>query len=80
MVRKEKDDFLAVHELAAANCLIRVESAMEIFEITKKFPKEETYSLTDQIRRASRSGCSNLSEAIFRRPSSVGFPFCRPLS
>ena len=35
------------------------DSAMEIFEITKKFPKEETYSLTDQIRRASRSVCSN---------------------
>ncbi|RZB31093.1 MAG: hypothetical protein SRB1_01845 [Desulfobacteraceae bacterium Eth-SRB1] len=35
------------------------DSAMEIYEITKKFPKEETYSLTDQIRRASRSVCSN---------------------
>jgi hypothetical protein len=35
------------------------DSAMEIFEITKDFPKEETYSLTDQIRRASRSVCSN---------------------
>ena len=34
-------------------------SAMEIFELTKKFPKEEKYSLTDQIRRASRSVCSN---------------------
>jgi four helix bundle protein len=31
------------------------EVAMEIFEITKIFPKEETYSLTDQIRRSSRS-------------------------
>jgi hypothetical protein len=40
------------------------DSAMEIFEITKKFPKKETYSLTYQIRRASRSVCSNLSEAI----------------
>ena len=35
------------------------DSAMEIFELTKKFPKEELYSLTDQIRRASRSVCSN---------------------
>ena len=43
------------------------ESAMEIFEITKKFPKEETYSLTDQIRRASRSVCSNLSEGWRKR-------------
>ena len=37
------------------------DSAMEIFELTKKFCKEETYSLTDQIRRASRSVCSNSS-------------------
>jgi len=43
------------------------DSAMEIFEITKKFPKEETYSLTDQIRRASRSVCSNLSEGWRKR-------------
>jgi len=35
------------------------DSAMEIFELTKKFPKEELYSLTDQIRRSSRSVCSN---------------------
>jgi hypothetical protein len=35
------------------------DSAMEIFELTKKFPKEETYSLTDQIRRASRSVICN---------------------
>jgi four helix bundle protein len=41
--------------------------AMNIFEITKKFPKEETYSLTDQIRRSSRSVCSNISEAFRRR-------------
>ena len=34
-------------------------SAMEIFELSKTFPKEERYSLTDQIRRASRSVCSN---------------------
>lgn len=35
------------------------EAAMEIFELTKNFPKEEKYSLTDQIRRSSRSVCSN---------------------
>lgn len=39
------------------------EAAMRIFELTKRFPKEETYSLTDQIRRSSRSVCSNLAEA-----------------
>ena len=42
-------------------------TAMEIFEISKKFPKEEQYSLTDQVRRASRSICSNLAEAWRKR-------------
>jgi len=42
-------------------------SAMKIFELTKTFPKEETYSLTDQIRRSSRSVCSNLGEAFRKR-------------
>ena len=41
--------------------------AMKIFAITKKFPKEETYSLTDQIRRSSRSVCSCLAEAHRKR-------------
>jgi len=35
---------------------------MLIFEVTKKFPKEETYSLTDQIRRSSRSVYANLAK------------------
>lgn len=43
------------------------EAAMQIFEISKQFPKEETYSLTDQIRRASRSVCANLAEAWRKR-------------
>ena len=41
--------------------------AMEIFEVSKKFPKEETYSLTDQIRRSSRSVCTNLAEAYRKK-------------
>lgn len=41
--------------------------AMEIFHLTKNFPKEEKYSLVDQIRRSSRSVCSNLSEAWRKR-------------
>jgi four helix bundle protein len=41
--------------------------AMEIFVISKQFPKEETYSLTDQIRRSSRSTCTNLAEAYRKR-------------
>ena len=43
------------------------EGAMEIFQISKGFPAEERYSLTDQIRRASRSVCSNLAEAWRKR-------------
>jgi four helix bundle protein len=41
--------------------------AMEIFEITKTFPKEERYSLTDQIRRSLRSVPANISEAYRKR-------------
>jgi four helix bundle protein len=41
--------------------------AMEIFEITKSFPKEEKYSLVDQIRRSSRSIPANIAEAWKKR-------------
>jgi len=41
--------------------------AMEIFEITKTFPKEERYSLVDQIRRSSRSVPANIAEAWVKR-------------
>lgn len=41
--------------------------ALEIFEITKSFPKEELYSLTDQIRRSSRSIPGNIAEAWRKR-------------
>lgn len=40
---------------------------MDIFEITKKFPKEEIYSLTDQIRRSSRSVAINIREGFAKR-------------
>jgi len=42
-------------------------AAMRIFELTKHFPIEERYSLTDQVRRASRSVCSNIGEAWRKR-------------
>lgn len=42
-------------------------SAMRIFVITKSFPVEERFSLTDQVRRASRSVCSNIAEAWRKR-------------
>jgi len=41
--------------------------AMEIFEVTKSFPKEERYSLTDQIRRSSRSVAANIAEGFRKR-------------
>jgi four helix bundle protein len=46
---------------------IAYQLAMEIFEITKKFPKEETYSLTDQMRRSSRSVAINIREGYAKR-------------
>lgn len=41
--------------------------SMEIFQISKSFPTEEKYSLTDQIRRSSRSVCANIAEAYRKR-------------
>lgn len=46
---------------------------MKIFELTKTFPKEERYSLTDQIRRASRSVCSNIAEGWRKRRYEAAF-------
>jgi four helix bundle protein len=46
---------------------------MRIFELTKSFPKEELYSLTDQIRRSSRSVCSNIAEAWRKRRYAAAF-------
>lgn len=44
-----------------------IEAAMRIFELSKSFPKEETYSLTDQVRRSSRSVAANIAEAWRKR-------------
>jgi four helix bundle protein len=49
------------------------DAAMRIFALSKSFPKEEVYSLTDQIRRSSRSVCSNLAEAWRRRRYEAAF-------
>jgi len=43
------------------------ELALEIFELTKTFPKDEKYSLVDQIRRSSRSVPTNIAEAWYKR-------------
>ncbi len=49
------------------------EVAMQIFELSKKFPVEERYSLTDQIRRSSRSACANFAEAWRKRRYEAAF-------
>ena len=57
-IRMHKD--LDVYKLA-------FEASMEIYELSKNFPNYERYSLTDQIRRSSRSVCANISEAFRKR-------------
>ncbi len=56
------------------------EAAMKIFQATKHFPREETYSLTDQIRRSSRAVCSNIAEAWRRRRYEGAFVNCLNIS
>jgi four helix bundle protein len=48
-------------------------AAMRIFEVTKTFPKEERYSMVDQVRRSSRSVCANLAEAWRKRRYEAAF-------
>jgi four helix bundle protein len=48
-------------------------AAMTIFELSKQFPAEERYSLTDQIRRSSRSVCANFAEAWRKRRYQASF-------
>src|SRR5512139_2648115 len=57
---------LDVYKLAMA-------AAMDIFELTKCFPVEERYSLTDQVRRCSRSVCANIAEAWRKRRYPAAF-------
>lgn len=49
------------------------EAAMRVFRLSKDFPKEETYSLTDQMRRSSRSVCSNIAKAWRKRRYEAAF-------
>ena len=44
-----------------------IDAAMQFFEITKRFPPEERFSMVDQMRRSSRSVCSNIGEAWRKR-------------
>lgn len=52
---------------------LAMDGAMSIFEMTRTFPSEEKYSLTDQVRRSSRSVCANISEAWRRRRYKLSF-------
>jgi four helix bundle protein len=52
---------------------IAFKAARRIFELSKRFPREVTYSLTDQIRRSSRSVCSGIAEAWRRRRYEAAF-------
>jgi four helix bundle protein len=58
IIRSHKE--LVVYQMA-------FKSSMELFILTKSFPKEEVYSLTSQIRRSSRSVSANLAEAFRKR-------------
>lgn len=49
------------------------EAAMEVFEFSKTFPREEMYSLTDQVRRSSRSVAANITEAWRKRRYEAAF-------
>ena len=49
------------------------EASMEIFELSKKFPPEEKYSMTDQMRRSSRSVCANIASAWRKRRYPASF-------
>jgi four helix bundle protein len=63
-VQKHQD--LAIYQMA-------FDAAMRIFELSKKFPHEERFSLTDQIRRSSRSVCANMAEVWRKRRYQAAF-------
>jgi len=63
-IKSHKD--LRVYKLAFA-------TALEIYQLSREFPKVETYSLTDQIRRSSRSVCANIAEAFRMRRYPAAF-------
>ena len=65
-MQPNKPKFISNHEDLEVY-QIAFDAAIEIFEFSKNFPKEEKYSLIDQIRRSSRSVCANLAEAWRRR-------------
>ncbi|MGD1701592.1 four helix bundle protein [Dapis sp. BLCC M229] len=72
MDKKEEQGRIRIHE----DLVIyqkAFNAAMRIFELSKRFPVEERYSLTDQIRRSSRSVCANFAEAWRKRRYQAAF-------
>ena len=49
------------------------DAAFSVFELSKRFPRDERYSLTDQVRRSSRSICANIAEAWRKRRYPASF-------
>lgn len=64
LVKKHQD--LVIYQMA-------FDAAMRIFELSKQFPYEERFSLTDQVRRSSRSVCANMAEAWRKRRYQAAF-------
>ena len=64
-VRKKKTMVTHFRELRVYQ--VAFDASMKICELSKSWPTEERYSLTDQMRRASRSVCSNVAEAWRKR-------------
>ncbi|MCL4547362.1 MAG: four helix bundle protein [Bacteroidetes bacterium] len=62
---EEKKDYRGYKDLKVFQ--LSYQLSLEIFELTKNFPKEEKYSLVDQVRRSSRSVCANIAEAWYKR-------------
>src|SRR4030042_1039703 len=71
MGRMEKKLIRTHHDLEVYQ--IAFELAMKIFQKSKFFPKEERFSLTDQVRRSSRSVCTNIAEAWRKRHYEASF-------
>ncbi|NJO98313.1 MAG: four helix bundle protein [Pleurocapsa sp. CRU_1_2] len=71
-MQQNNQKFISSHEDLEAY-QIAFDAAMKIFKLSKNFPKEEKYSLIDQIRRSSRSVCANLAEAWRRRLYKASF-------
>jgi len=71
--RRMKNRISTYHDLDVYK--MAMAGAMRIFETTKNFPGEEQYSLTDQIRRSSRSVCANICEAWRKRRYKLSFVY-----